>query len=256
MIDAHTHIGVAGAPNIAGTSSTEDREGFIELFKSGRLSALVNATSEIEFSVFNKIPYAYVSFGMHPWHSDQFLGKSIKEELMYNLNVFKKADAIGEIGLDNVWCSCDENTQLELFRVQMDIAQNLKKPVVLHVKGCEEKMLCEIKKYDVKKLIHWYSCEDFLEEYIEQDCYFSVGIDILKNNTVSKRVSKTVPIDRLLVETDGLEAIRWATGRKVSALEIPDILEESLSVVADNRSIKKEALSKKIAENFLEFLKD
>ncbi len=60
-------------------------------------------------------------------------------------------------------------------------------------------------------LIHWYSSLDYQQDYIDLGCYFSIGLDLKKNPAVWQ-LAKAVPIDHLLIETDGLHAAEWALG--------------------------------------------
>ena len=117
--------------------------------------------------------------------------------------------------MDSVWCQVPLKIQEEKFRQQLELAEKAGKPVILHTKGQEKQVASIIRQYPNRYLVHWYSCEDYLEEYLDLDCWFSVGPDVWWNPAVQK-VAGVVPLDRLLVETDGLAAVRWAMeeGRK------------------------------------------
>lgn len=99
--------------------------------------------------------------------------------------------------------------QEERFRQQLDLACTQSKPVILHTKGQEKQIADIIREYPNRYLVHWYSCGSYLENYIEQDCYFSIGPDVWWNCAVRKTAER-VPIQRLLTETDGLSAVKWA----------------------------------------------
>ena len=146
--------------------------------------------------------------GVHPWYAAEW-GMESMEEWM------KRCTVIGEVGMDSVWCSVPLDLQEDVFRRQLSMACRQNKPVILHTKGQEENIARIIGEYPNRYLIHWYSCENHLEKYLSQECYFSVGPDVWWNQAVANVVRK-VPRNRLLVETDGLEAVKWAyeEGRK------------------------------------------
>lgn len=85
-----------------------------------------------------------------------------------------------------------------------------------HTKGREQAIARIIRTYPNRYLVHWYSCQEHLEDYLDLDCYFSIGPDVWWNEAVAQVVKK-VPRHRLLVETDGLDSVRWAfeEGRRV-----------------------------------------
>ena len=77
---------------------------------------------------------------------------------------------IGEIGLDNVWCTVDLGVQRTVFERQLAFAQQLGKPVVLHTKGMEREILDTIRYYPKRYLVHWYACPHWLQDYIDLGC--------------------------------------------------------------------------------------
>ena len=56
---------------------------------------------------------------------------------------------------------------MDVFEKQLQLGCQLKKPVILHIKGMEKEALPLLKKYENCYVSHWYSCMDHLEEYDE-----------------------------------------------------------------------------------------
>ncbi|MBO0482073.1 TatD family hydrolase [Candidatus Enterococcus courvalinii] len=236
LIDGHCHL--AGSAELAqqqqkyqiltilNCESPEEWEENRRLTKEGRLQML--------------------SFGVHPWKADRY---QFEEVLPY----LEKANIIGEIGLDNVWTQVPMSRQLTIFEQQLAYAMEHQKPVVLHTKGCEAEILSLIKKYPNRYLIHWYSSMALQEAYIELGCYFTIGIDLMRNHAV-KELAKKVPLDRLLIETDGLAAIEWALGQKVKVEDYVLIVTNHLQSLAELRTIKSPILAEKMAKNLQTFL--
>lgn len=146
--------------------------------------------------------YLVPACGIHPWHADQYCLEDMEPWM-------KLCPVIGEIGMDSVWCAVDLSVQKERFEQQLYLAQSWGKPVVLHTKGQEEEIADILREYPNRYLVHWYSCDFHLEKYLELDCYFSVGPDVWWNKAV-QQVARFSPADRLLLETDGLDAVKWA----------------------------------------------
>jgi TatD DNase family protein len=105
----------------------------------------------------------------------------------------------------------------------------------------------------VPKLIHWYSCERYLEDYLEQGCYFTVGPDYESNPAV-QAVLRSVPLDRVMTETDGLDALAWALNRPVAADEIEKALRGELRAVAAVHGISEAVAARQICDNLDRFL--
>ncbi|WP_312353257.1 TatD family hydrolase [Aminipila sp.] len=270
IIDSHTHMDTGNGLGIGiENSNPKELAEFRNMIREKKLGVLANASCVSEFEAFETIEGAFISFGIHPWNTHEFCKsgkgenplildeqdwvKCIREKLEGVKEYFRGAHAVGEIGMDSVWCSCNLMLQRELFIQQVEIAQSLRKPVVLHTKG-QEKAIAEILlNYSLKKLVHWYSCEQYLELFLEQDCYFTVGPNYQTSNAVKKVIS-TVPLDRLLVETDGISAVEWASEKKIRVAEIPDVLKGSVRAIAEAKGIAPEIAERRIEENFYRFL--
>lgn len=180
---------------------------------------------------------------LHPWYAEKY---AVTDMLPY----IEKCPVLGEIGLDSVWTDADMDAQRKVFHQQLDLARQLNKPVVLHTKGMEREIAGALRPYGMRKLIHWYSCEEFLDMYIEQGCWFTVGPDFAVNPAV-RQVLERVPLGRLLTETDGMDAVEWALGRRVSPEEI---LRAELAAIANAKKISSDEAEKIVYSNFMSFV--
>ena len=191
-------------------------------------------------------PRLYWAAGVHPWQSGAV-------EVDALLPWLERADAIGEIGMDSLWCQVEKAKQLRVFRRQLALGEKLQKPLILHTKGCEEEILQEIQGITQPILVHWYSEIRHLEGYLEKGCYFTIGPDI-ENNKAVENLAQKVPLNRLLVETDGAGAVSWAQNRPVTPEEIPAVLAHSLDIIARIRGESRETVEKAAFQNALAFL--
>ena len=188
-----------------------------------------------------KLPRNYLSFGLHPWYAEKYSFEEMEPFL-------HAAKIIGEIGLDNIWCSVPMKKQKSILQLQLALAKQKGCPIILHTKGMELEIAHLIKNINVCKIIHWYSCHNYIEEYIKQDAYFTVGPDIWENQLVQEVVKK-VPISRLLLETDGLAALEWVLKRSCSADDIPFVLENSINYLELAKRMSTEEIKNHITEN-------
>ena len=189
------------------------------------------------------------TYGLHPWYADQF---EVEQMLPY----IDKGVLLGEIGMDSVWCEVLRPRQLAVFKEQLALAENRNIPVILHTKGEEKAILTCIEGFRPPILVHWYSAERYLEGYVEKDCFFSIGPDVQHNPAV-QAVVKAVRPERLLVETDGMGAVRWAAqeyGQKDVSGEDGDaaaVLRRSMEYIAMVKGIDFAALERQLEENFM-----
>ncbi|WP_205666584.1 TatD family hydrolase [Aminipila luticellarii] len=268
ILDSHTHIDNKGSLGIGiDHESPLEFLDFKSLIEEKQLGVLANAACASEYEELSQIKGIFISFGIHPWNADEFCEENnqkggsreqtieqyIHTKVQELKDYYRKAHAIGEIGMDSVWCACDLTLQKLLFREQLSMAVELQKPIVLHTKGQEKEIADILKDYSLKKLVHWYSCEEHLKSFIDQDCYFTVGPDHGFNPAVKKLIH-AVPLNRLLVETDGISAVEWATGRKVNASEIPTILKETIQAIAAVKGVSPETAEIRLEENFYRYL--
>lgn len=236
LCDAHAHVGT--------TAEQLER-------KEQNILSFISIGTPEEASSLNFPPSSslFFTYGLHPWHADKF---RVSDMEMY----FEKCDVIGEIGMDSVWCSIPLSIQEQVFREQLSIAKQLQKPVVLHTKGQEKEIFNIIKDFANTYLVHWYSCSDYLKEYLSLDCFFSIGPDVRWNPAV-RRVAALVPSERLLVETDGLDAVKWAyeDRNEPCPITVRDALHRSLNEIAAIRGLSTQETAELVKTNILHFLR-
>ncbi|MBQ3010417.1 MAG: TatD family hydrolase [Oscillospiraceae bacterium] len=229
MIDGHVHVTAELLPYLK------------------QVRCIANADSAAEYTFLKNSGLPLISAGVHPWKADVTAWEELEP-------VLREVPVIGEIGLDSEWCSVDLDVQRAVFHRQLALAMELGKPVILHTKGMEREILETIRQYPNRYLVHWYACGDYLQEYIDLGCWFTVGPDVLQDETV-ERLAGTVPIDRLLIESDGIEGIAWGQSRDVTAAEYPMAMQRHLETVAQLRGMDAEHLLERMERNLKAFLK-
>ena len=148
----------------------------------------------------------YALLGTHPENAYE-----VNEELMSNyleLTAQPLAVGIGEIGLDYHY---DNNPpkeeQIRAFKMQIEMASKANLPIALHVRDAYKDtldILTDMKSYITNGvLLHCYSgSKEMIHEFNRFDAYYALGGAITFKNAKKEDVIKTIPQDRLLVETD------------------------------------------------------
>ncbi|MBW9158360.1 TatD family hydrolase [Clostridium sp. FP2] len=187
----------------------EDRENVIMGLKDKGVIGVLNCGASLEgarmsVELSSKYDFIYSAVGIHPEHAD-IVNDEIIDELR-NLAQNPKVRAIGEIGLDYHY---EENPPRDIqkaaFKLQMELARELKLPVVIHDRDAHSDTLDILKQFpEVIGTIHCFSGSvEFAQECLKLGYYIGfTGVITFKNAKKIGDVAKVVPMDRILVETD------------------------------------------------------
>lgn len=202
MIDTHIHLDEeAYAP---------DREEVIARQREAGVEAMivpgVNAASiEGIFAVAHNHPgYCYPALGFHPqdvkadwqeqWTIIEQAIRAHKEEIV----------AIGEIGFDYYWDTTFKDEQREVFQRQLDLAEELNLPVMIHSREATEDTLNVLKTAHVRGVIHCFNgSKEVAQQYLQMGFYLGIGGVLTFKNCKLSETLEVVPLDRLVLETDG-----------------------------------------------------
>ena len=202
IIDSHAHYDDESFDEDRDTVLKEIREnGVIQVLNCAASYDSLKTTDELT----KKYDFIYGALGIHPENANEMKEDTLHEIKEYIKNN-KKIVAIGEIGLDYYWEeNPDRETQKRVFREQMELARELKLPVVIHDRDAHKDTLDIMKEYpEVKGIVHCFSGSvEFAKECVKLGYYIGVtGVVTFKNAKKIVEVVDEIPIDRLLVETD------------------------------------------------------
>ena len=167
------------------------------------------ASSKKAIEIAEHFPFVYAAIGIHPENvydaRDGYL--DILRELAKN----KKVVSIGEIGLDYHYTKETMDIQKKIFLEQLSLAEELNLPVEIHLRDATGDFMDIIREYmkthkrrDNIGIMHSYSeSKEIMEELLSYGFYISLSGPItFKNARIQKEVGTSVPLDRLLTETD------------------------------------------------------
>jgi len=188
----------------------DDRDEVImNAYRSG-VGLIINAASDVETARFSinlakTYDFIYAAVGVHPHEAESFDEKTA--EIIEKLASEEKVVAIGEIGLDYYYDNSPRELQKKCFARQINIARDVKMPVIIHDRDAHEDTLNIIKRENAKEVggvMHCFSGSvEMANELLKNNFYISVGGTLtFKNARRAVEVVKHIPLERLLIETD------------------------------------------------------
>ena len=149
--------------------------------------------------------FIYLTLGLHPIDIVEMTDKEIENYIQFIRDHKDDILAIGEIGLDYHWYpEKEKQPRLEkVFQQMIDLAKELKIPVILHTRKAEQRCFDIVTKNNLKDVVfHCYAGNLTLaKEIINQGYYISVGTNLLRSKSTVK-IAKKYPLEQLLTETD------------------------------------------------------
>lgn len=170
---------------------------------SGVISCGVNdESSRANIELSEKYPFMYAAVGYHGLNTEDVTEDYL--EILRNLLQNDKVVAIGEIGLDYHYEKETRDIQLEIFRKQIELANEYNLPVIVHDREAHEDTLKILKELKPKGVIHCFTGSvETAKEIVKLGMYIGLGGAVTFKNAVKPvEVAKFVPADRLLLETD------------------------------------------------------
>ena len=200
IFDTHAHY--------ADSAFDGDREKVLAELPDKGVKLVMLAASGIEDSRENallakKYGYIYAAAGVHPESVDETPADYI-DTLKEIIASEPKIKAVGEIGLDYHYDGFDREKQIRFFREQLALAKELDMPVIVHSRNATEDTVDILKEYRPKGVVHCFSgSAETAKEIIKTGMYIGfTGVLTFKNAKKALKALETVPLDRLLMETD------------------------------------------------------
>jgi TatD DNase family protein len=199
LIDSHAHLDFR--------QFDDDREKVIERARKAGVVTIVNigtspAGSRASVALAERYDFVYATVGVHP-HDAGTVTPSVLDELR-SLAQHRKVVAIGEIGLDYYRDLSPRPVQRRVFDEQLALAAELGLPVVVHSRDAHDDALAALRKWKGTGVLHSYSAgPQLLEEVLALGFFVGISGPVTFPKADDLRaVAATVPMERLLVETD------------------------------------------------------
>jgi TatD DNase family protein len=203
LVDTHCHLDF---PDFA-----EDLPGFIARAKSVGVGRMVTISTRVKrFGVYAAIaeqnPEIWCTVGTHPHQAGEEDGIPAVEIIA--LSAHPRCVGIGEAGLDYHYDKAPRDAQARGLRVHIEAARQTGLPLVIHARNADADMEMilreEMGKGAFSAILHCFSSGQRLADVgVELGLYISFsGILTFKASEDLRQIARSVPLDRLLVETD------------------------------------------------------
>ena len=200
LFDTHAHMNA--------DAFDQDRDALLASYPAQGIGLIMNPGCSLEdslqaISIAEQYPFVYAAVGSHPDAADE-----VNEELIEKYRALcrhKKVKAIGEIGLDYHYEDIPRDIQLQAFRMQMALAQELKLPVIVHEREAHEDGMKIVKEFpDVTGVFHCYSgSAEMARQLVDLGWYIGfTGVLTFKNARKAIETAQAIPLDRIVIETD------------------------------------------------------
>ena len=207
FIDSHAHID--------GPEFDADRDDVIQRARAAGVATILNiGTGDPHSGVFERAievaeKYAgvYTALGTHP-HDARLFDETAEQLTLKLIRESARVIAWGEIGLDFHYDNSPREVQLKVFRRQLQLAREVKLPVIIHTREAEAETIEILRETfagsGLAGMMHCFSGSAWLaQQALELGFHLSFsGIITFKKANELRAIAKEAPLDRLLIETD------------------------------------------------------
>jgi len=188
VIDTHAHLDML-----------EDAAAAVERARAAGVTRILTIGTNDAIGLADAHEHVWAVVGVHPHQASEPFDLDALRPLLAH----PKAVAVGEIGLDYFRDYAPHDAQAGLFDAQLDLARDLRKPVVIHTRAADADTLAHLERFDGTVVLHCFSSPHLLPTALERGWYVSFAGNVTYKNAGDLRVAATqVPVDRLLAETD------------------------------------------------------
>lgn len=200
LFDTHAHL--------LDKRFDKDRESLIGSLPGLGLVGMIEVGTDLKDSraaakMAAQTDYIYAAAGIHPHEAENASPSALSE--IEELVRQPKVIAIGEIGLDYHYDFSPRDVQKKMFERQLDLAQRIGLPVILHMRESTEDMLSILRAFKgIRGVMHCFSgSAETAEQCIDLGlCISFTGTVTFKNARKTVEAAKAVPLESLMAETD------------------------------------------------------
>jgi len=202
MIDSHCHLD--HEPLYENLAEVITRSKKIGITKLLTICTTLESFENIK-TIVEKDKMIYGTYGIHPHETEN--NQVDKRTIVKSVNENEKIIGIGETGLDFFYNYSDKERQITSFKAHIEASIEINKPIIIHSRDAEKEtfeILSSYKEQNLKILMHCFTGSlEFSKKLQTLDAFFSAsGIITFKNSTDLQNTFKTIPLEKLLIETD------------------------------------------------------
>ena len=250
LIDSHCHLDM--------DSYEADLDELLQKARNHGVRSIISIGIDEKSSVAavalaHKYPFIKATVGVHP-HDVEQIDKSTYTRLRKLVEDNREqVVGFGEIGLDYVKNYSPQSVQLQTFEEQLELAKELELPVVIHDREAHIDCMAILEAaapFPKGGVMHCFSGDMKLaKRVLDLGFYISIpGVVTFKNGLTLQEVAGNIPLDSMLLETDGpfLSPVPYRGKRNE-----PAYVAYTAQQVADLRGISIEAVAEQCSKNTL-----
>ena len=202
MIDSHCHLD--HEPLLSDLTNVIKRSKKVGIKKLLTISTSFASFDRIK-NIIEKDEIIFGTIGIHPHETTG--NKITTDVIVKNITDNKKIIGVGETGLDFFYNNSDKNDQIISFKQHIEASIITNTPLIIHSRDAEEEtfnILNNYKNQNLKILMHCFTgSKDFANKLLTLNAFFSAsGIITFKNSIDLQDTFKSLPLDKILIETD------------------------------------------------------
>ena len=248
LVDSHCHLDF---PDFAA-----ELDAVVARARAAGIARMVTISTKVKkqaqlIAIAEKYPDVFCTVGTHPHHASSEM--DVDATMLVGLSKHPKVVAIGEAGLDYHYDTGPRDDQLKSFREHIAAARETGLPLVIHARDCDADMAAvlteEVTKGLFKAVLHCFTAGAALARTaIDLGLYIGfTGILTFKSSQSLRDIAKSLPADRILVETDSpyLAPVPYR-GKRCE----PAYVAETAKVLAETRGVTEAEIARQTTENF------
>lgn len=211
----------------------EDRDILLKSLQEQEIETVVNVGASLAscrktLELMEQYDFIYGAIGVHPSETAELTEEAfdwLRQQCQH-----PKCVAVGEIGLDYYWDEPARDIQQKWFARQLELARELKLPVVIHSRDAAKDtvdMMTAANAGEIGGVVHCYSySKETAKIFLNMGFYFGIGgVLTFKNARVLKEAAAYIPLDRIVLETDcPYLAPEPNRGKRNSSLNLPYVV--------------------------------
>ena len=247
MIDSHCHLD--HEPLLSDLINVIKRSKKVGIKKLLTISTSFASFDRIK-NIIEKDEIIFGTIGIHPHETTD--NKITTDVIVKSITDNKKIIGVGETGLDFFYNNSDKNDQIISFKQHIEASIITNTPLIIHSRDAEEEtfnILNNYKDQNLKILMHCFTgSKDFANKLLTLNAFFSAsGIITFKNSIELQDTFKSLPLDKILIETDSPFLAPVPNRGKKNE---PSFIDFTAQKLADIKNISKSELINFTTNNF------
>jgi TatD DNase family protein len=254
LIDSHAHLDVPNYDADRDEVINRAREAGVEMMLEICGSDVAKGSLDVGLRLAEDYPFIYAAIGLHP-HEASLYDEALERKFLA-MSEHEKVIGWGEIGLDYHYDHSPREDQRRVFRRQLELALDRRKPAIVHTREAEEDTIQILGEVwagaggsEIGGIIHCFTgTQKLADAAIGMGFRISFsGVITFKNAGDLREVARTVPMDRLLIETDCpfLAPLPYRGKRNE-----PAYVRETAAKLAEIKGVGVEEIARVTSDNF------